>query len=79
MENQNSCRSIEVQPNKKGRPKRTWMEALRIDLKNCNLFEDLARDMSEWRAGIHATDPNIISFFFFFFLVKDINIVGTRI
>lgn len=35
------------------------MEAVIIDLEKCNLFEDLAKDRSEWRNKIHAADPNI--------------------
>ena len=31
----------------RGRPKRTWMEIVKIDLKTCNLSEDLAQDISE--------------------------------
>ena len=30
-----------------GRPKRTWMEVVKIDLKNCNISKDLAQDRSE--------------------------------
>lgn len=33
---------------KMGRMKRTWMEVVRIDLKMCNLPEDLAHDRLEW-------------------------------
>ena len=29
-------------------PKRTWMEIVTIDLKKCNLSEDLAQDRLEW-------------------------------
>ena len=33
------------------------MEVLRINLKKCNLSEDMARDRSEWRNRIHVVDP----------------------
>ena len=33
----------------RGRPKRTWMEVVRIDLRKCNLSEDLAQDRLEWQ------------------------------
>lgn len=44
----------------RGRPKGTWMEIVKIDQKNCNVFEDLAQDRSEWRNRIHVANPNII-------------------
>ena len=33
----------------RGRPKRTWMEVVKINMMKCNLSEDLAQDRSEWR------------------------------
>lgn len=36
------------QARKMGRQKRTWLEVERIDLKKCNLSEDLAQDRSKW-------------------------------
>ena len=54
--------SIEVDgpPRRRGRLKRTSMEVLRIDLRKCNLSEDLAQDRLEWRNKIHVIDPNIV-------------------
>ena len=31
-----------------------------IDMKKCNLFEDLKLDKSEWRNKIHVANPNIV-------------------
>ena len=42
------------------RPKRAWMNVVKIDLKMCNLSEDLARDRLEWKAIIHVADTNIV-------------------
>ena len=35
---------IDGPPRGRGRPRRTWMEVVKIDLKKCDLFEDLALD-----------------------------------
>ena len=44
----------------RGRPRRTWMEVVKIDPKKCNLFEDLAQDRLELRNKIHVFDPNLV-------------------
>lgn len=36
------------------------MEVMRIDLKKCSLFNDLAKDKLEQRSIIHVVDPNIV-------------------
>ena len=36
------------------------MEVVKIDMKKCNLFEDLAQDRSKWRNIIRVADPNIV-------------------
>ena len=33
---------IDGPPRERGRPKRTWMEVVKIDLKKCDLYKDLA-------------------------------------
>ena len=43
----------------RSRPKRTWMEIVKIDMKY-GLSEDLAWDRSEWRNRIHVADPNLV-------------------
>lgn len=45
---------------KRDKPKRTWTEVERIDLNNCNLSEDLAKDRLEWQNIIHVPDLNIV-------------------
>ena len=37
---------VDGQPRGMGRLKRMWMEIIKVDVKNCNLFEDLAQDRS---------------------------------
>ena len=44
----------------RGRVNRMWMRVVKIDLKKCNLSEDLAQDRSEWRNRIHIANPNIV-------------------
>ena len=47
-------------PRGRGRPKRSWMDVVKIDIKKCNLFEDLTQDRTEWRNKICVADPNIL-------------------
>ena len=39
--------NVDGPPRGRGRPKRTWMEVVKIDMKKCGLYEDLAQDRSE--------------------------------
>ena len=39
-------------PRGRGRPKRTLMKVVKIDMKKGNLSEDLAQDRSKWRNRI---------------------------
>eukprot|EP00268_Persea_americana_P015122 TRINITY_DN16862_c0_g1_i2.p1 TRINITY_DN16862_c0_g1~~TRINITY_DN16862_c0_g1_i2.p1 ORF type:complete len:109 (-),score=11.66 TRINITY_DN16862_c0_g1_i2:684-1010(-) len=43
---------VDGAPRGRGRPKRTWMEVIKIDLQKCNLCEDLAHYRSELRNKI---------------------------
>ena len=45
----NLAMKVRGPPRGRGRPKGTWMEEVKIDLKKFNLSEDLAQDRSEWR------------------------------
>jgi hypothetical protein len=36
----------------KGRPKLTWVEAIKGDLKGCNIPKDLALDSSSWKTAL---------------------------
>ena len=47
-------------PRGMARPKRMWMEVVKIDLKKCNLSEDLAQNRSEWRNRIHIANPTYL-------------------
>ena len=44
---------------KRGRPKRTWMEVVRVDMQKCNIFENLALHWLEWQ-NIHVANSNIV-------------------
>ncbi|KAL6563007.1 hypothetical protein OROHE_005594 [Orobanche hederae] len=41
---------------KRGRPRRTWEEQLRLDLKSLNLSETMTVDMCSWRRQIRVVD-----------------------
>ena len=51
---------VDGPPRGSGRPERTWMDVVTIDMKKCNLSEDLAQDRSEWRNKICVADANIV-------------------
>ena len=50
---------VDGPPRRRG-PKKILLEAAWIDLKKCNLFEDLAQDRLEWRNKIYVANPNIV-------------------
>jgi len=41
----------------RGRPKLTWEETVRKNLKEWNIFGDLALNRSAWKAAIHVPEP----------------------
>jgi hypothetical protein len=41
----------------RGRPKLTWDESVKRDLKECNISKDLAMDRSAWRLAINVPEP----------------------
>ena len=44
----------------RGKPRRTWMEVVTIDLKRSSLSEDLTKDRSEWINRIHVRLNNAL-------------------
>jgi len=40
----------------RGRPKKSWSEVIRHNLKTLELVEDMAQDRTLWRARIKVTD-----------------------
>jgi CxxC motif-containing protein (DUF1111 family) len=42
--------------NGRGRPKLTWDESVKIDLKEWNISKDLAMDRSAWRLAINVPE-----------------------
>ena len=50
---------VDGQPMRRSRRKRTLIDVVKIDMKKCNFFEDLAQNISEWRNRIRVVDPNI--------------------
>ena len=52
---------VDGPPRGRGRLKRTWMEdVIKMNIRKCNLSENLAQDRSEWRNKIRVADPNIV-------------------
>ena len=51
---------VDGPPRGRDRPKRMWVEVVKINKKKCRLSKDLAQDRLEWRNKIHIADPNII-------------------
>ena len=41
----------------RGRPKLTWEEAVKRDLKDWNITRELALDRVAWKAAIHVPEP----------------------
>ena len=41
----------------RGRPKLTWNELVKRDLKNWNISKEIALDRSAWRLFINVTEP----------------------
>ena len=41
----------------RGRPKLTWVETIKEDLKGWNISKDLALDRSAWKTAIHVPEP----------------------
>ena len=41
----------------RGRPKLTWVEAIKGDLKGWNISKDLDLDRSAWKTAIHMPEP----------------------
>jgi hypothetical protein len=51
---------VDGPPRGRDRPKRMWMEVVKIVMKKCNLYEDLTQDRSKWINRIHVADSNIV-------------------
>jgi hypothetical protein len=43
----------------RGRPNMTWEEAIRRDLKECNIPMELFFDRSAWKEAIHVLEPRL--------------------
>ena len=41
----------------RGKPKLTWEEAIKGDLKGWNIPKDLVLDKSAWKTAIHVPEP----------------------
>ena len=51
---------VDCLPRGRGKPKRTWMEVVTLDLKKSNLSDALAQDGLEWRIRINVADQGLI-------------------
>lgn len=50
------CQTLEVQGCRgRGRPRKTWMEVIKEDLRSCNLTANMAQDRDVWREKVRAT------------------------
>ena len=41
----------------RGRPKLTWDELIKRDLKDCNISKEIVLDRSAWRLDINVPEP----------------------
>ena len=41
----------------RGRSKLTWDESVKRDLKNWNIYKEIALDRSAWRIAINVSEP----------------------
>ena len=41
----------------RGRPKLTWDESVKRDIKDWNISKEIALDMSAWRLAINVPEP----------------------
>jgi len=41
----------------RGRPKLTWDESVKRDLKDCNISKEIVLDRSAWRLAINVPEP----------------------
>lgn len=56
-----TCDDISLnQARGRGRPKLTWTSAIRKDMKDCDLYPDLALDCVEWRKSDSCRRPQVI-------------------
>ena len=47
----------DLQKHKEGRPKLTWDESVKRDLKDWNISKEIALDRSAWRLAINVPEP----------------------
>ena len=55
--NSGILKSMEETRRGRGRPKLTWAEAVKRDLRDWNVPKDLAVDRTAWRSAIHVPEP----------------------
>ena len=55
--NSGILRGIDNTKRGRGRPKLTWEEAVKRDLKDWNVPRDLAFDRATWKSAIHVPEP----------------------
>ena len=48
---------VECPKRGRGRPRLTWEEVVKRDLKDCGISEELVTDRSEWKLAIHIPKP----------------------
>lgn len=55
--NSGTLKSMEETRRGRGRPKLTWAEAIKKDLRDWNVPKVLALDRTAWRSAIHLPEP----------------------
>ena len=40
--------NVDDPPRRRGRPKKTWMEVVKMDMRKYNLSKNVAQDRSKW-------------------------------
>ena len=53
-----ACRNVKVEGKGcKGRPRKTWLECVKKDMKELNLKPEMAQNRAQWRKYIHGKRP----------------------
>ena len=56
-----ACRNVKVEEKGcRGRPKKTWLECVKEDMKELNFKPEMAQNRAQWRECIHGNRPNSV-------------------
>ena len=51
---------VDGPPRGRSRPKKMWMKVIKMDMRKCNLYENLVQDRSKLRNRIRVAYLNIV-------------------